>query len=95
MRATPPHPQRVFMQQRRDEAATFGRLGLAVEEGDQRLALQLLRDEHRASDGGADAVHRGLNQHAVEAEPEARDRSGVDWPWRANQYAQSASQPRS
>ena len=22
-------------------------------------------------------------------------RSGVDWPWRANQYAQSASRPRS
>ena len=55
---------------RGDEAAAFGRLGLAGEEGDQRPGGQLPRDEHRAADGGADAVHRGLHHHAVE--PEAR-----------------------
>ncbi len=53
---------------RDDEAAAFGRLGLAGEEADQRLVVQLPRDQHRAADGGADTVHRGLHQHAVEAE---------------------------
>ena len=68
-----PFPERPHLRplpggRRGDEAATFGRLVLAVEEGDQGPALQLPCDEHRASDGGADAVHRGLDQHAVEAE---------------------------
>ena len=51
-----------------DEAASLGRLGLAVEDGDQGSAFQLVRDQHRAADGGPDPVHCGLNQHAVEAE---------------------------
>ena len=53
---------------RGDEAAALGRLGLAVEDRDQRSALQLPRDQHGPPDGGADPVHRGLDQHAVEAE---------------------------
>ena len=61
---------------RGDEAAAFGRLGLAGEEGDQRLVVQLPRDQHRAADGGADAVHRGLHHHAVEAETRGPTRSG-------------------
>ena len=48
---------------RGDEAATFGRLGPAVDERDQRPALQLPREQHRASDGGAGPGHRGLDQH--------------------------------
>ena len=51
-----------------DEAAAFGRLGLAVEDGHQRSALQLPRDQHRASDGDPEPVDGGLYQHAVEAE---------------------------
>ena len=48
---------------RGDQAATFGCLGPAVEERDQRPALQLSRDQHRASDGGAEPGPCGLDQH--------------------------------
>ena len=51
-----------------DQAAAFERLGLAVEDGDQGAAFQLLGDQHRASDGGPEPGHCGLDQHAVEAE---------------------------
>ena len=42
----------VVMRQQRS-----GRLRLAIEDRDQRSVLQLSRDQHRATDGGADAVH--------------------------------------
>ena len=63
-----PHLRPLPGGRRGDEAAAFGRLGLTVEERDQRPALQLPRDQHRPSDGGAELGHRGLDQHAVEAE---------------------------
>ena len=53
---------------RGDEAAAFRCHRLAIEDWDQRSALELPCDQHRVPDGGADAVHRGLDQHAVEAE---------------------------
>ena len=52
----------------RGEATAFGRVDLALEQGDQRFAFQLLRDQHPASDGGPDPVHCGVDEHAVEAE---------------------------
>ena len=63
---------------RGDEAAAFGRFGLEVEDPDQRPALQLARD---APDGGAEAVHGGLDHSMLyRRKPGARDRSGMDSP---------------
>ena len=53
-----------------DETAALGRFDLLVEDPDERLALQLPCDQHGPPDGGADPVHSGLDQHAVQ--PEAR-----------------------
>ena len=51
-----------------DQAAALGRLLLVVEERHQDPAFELVGDQHRTADGGAEPVRRGLDQHRIEAE---------------------------
>ena len=51
-----------------DQAAALGRFFLTVEERHQDSAFELVGDQHRAPDGGAESARRRLDQHRVEAE---------------------------
>ena len=53
---------------RGNEAAPRRRLDLAVENRNQQSLFQLPRDQRRAADGHAHALHGRVDQHAVETE---------------------------